>query len=67
MELNIFRKEDTKYSQLWQNGYKEANWKKLISAVIDKAEPCNQHSLVDFGFGMGAALDFFEKKGFYVE
>ena len=52
MKSEIFRTEDMKYSDLWQDGYTDANWIKLARAALSKVHP-NGHaiSLIDFGFG----------------
>ena len=68
MDPFTFRNEDRKYSELWQNGYSDANWKRLAKSVLERVKSdYSTQSLIDFGFGRGTALDFFEKNGFYVE
>lgn len=66
MDKTTFQNEDKKYSELWQDGYKDANWKRLAMILL-KEVPNHEKSLIDFGMGRGTALDFFEQKGFYVE
>src|SRR3989344_6355215 len=65
MDLSVFHREDRKYSALWSNGYRDANWQRLARKVLKKVSP-NEHSLVDLGFGKGTAMDFFEQSGFTV-
>ncbi len=68
MNSVIFGREDSKYSSLWMSGYKDANWKKLAKIGLTLAKSMGGNpSLVDFGFGRGSAMDFFEEKGLYVE
>ena len=68
MDLTVFRREDRKYSGLWADGYSDANWDRLAKRVFTKLNS-NGHriSLIDFGFGTGNAMDYFERRGFYVE
>jgi len=69
MDAETFAREDRKYSELWKDGYREANWKRLARAVLGSCTPNKngqRTSLIDLGFGRGAALDFFEEKGFRV-
>ncbi len=70
MDYELFNREDTKYSDLWQDDYKEAHWKRLAKGVLSEVKlsgdiPYNMQ-LIDFGFGRGSTLEFFSKKGFYV-
>lgn len=68
MDQATIQREDAKYSALWQNGYKDAHWKRLAGKVLKKASSCSPPvSLVDFGFGRGTALDFFEEHGLSVQ
>jgi hypothetical protein len=63
----IFQKEDLKYSALWQNDYKDANWQRLAKVGIRLSKNLDgDKTLVDFGFGRGSAMKFFEDKGFKV-
>lgn len=61
MDLNLFRREDEKYSELWRDNYKDAHWRRLANALAGCA--AKGESVIDFGFGRGTALDFFEEKG----
>jgi hypothetical protein len=64
MDTSTFRREDQKYSALWVNGYKDANWKRLARAGLRLAESLDGNpTLIDFGFGRGSAMDFFEGRG----
>lgn len=68
MHYDLFRREDRKYSALWQANYSDANWRKLAAATLKKVHMNgNKPVLVDFGFGTGNAMEFFEQRGFYVE
>lgn len=68
MECSVFSHEDRKYSLLWRDGYSDANWKRLARVGLRLAKSFNEHpSIIDFGFGRGSAMDFFEDKGLYVE
>ncbi|MBS3113718.1 class I SAM-dependent methyltransferase [Candidatus Woesearchaeota archaeon] len=67
MDTIRFGRENRKYSALWQNGYGDANWRRLAKYVLAKVDTSERLSLIDFGFGRGAALDFFERHAFYVE
>ncbi len=67
MESLIFQKECQKYDVLWMNGYKDANWKRLAKVGLKLAKDIANPSLIDFGFGNGSAMDFFENQGVYVE
>ncbi len=64
MPEDFFKTEDRKYSLLWQDSYKEAHWKKLASKLIEQYPP--HSSLIDFGFGNGSALRYFQNKGYQV-
>lgn len=67
MENILLMGEDRKYSDLWENGYNDARWGKLAGKVIKlKKEYSEDPSLIDFGFGTGNSMDFFEKKGLNV-
>jgi 2-polyprenyl-3-methyl-5-hydroxy-6-metoxy-1,4-benzoquinol methylase len=67
MEHSFFAAEDDKYSALWKDDYRDANWKRLASIVLKKTASYDGHvSLLDFGFGSGRSIDFFESKGFNV-
>jgi len=66
MDVATFNKEDKKYSDLWVNGYKDANWLRLAKEILKRVKIPNS-SLIDFGFGRGTALNYFEKKGFTIE
>ncbi len=66
MDVTTFNKEDKKYSDLWLNDYKDANWLRLAKESSKRVKIPNP-SLIDFGFGKGTALDYFEEKGFYIE
>ncbi|MCK5283709.1 MAG: methyltransferase domain-containing protein [Nanoarchaeota archaeon] len=67
MDPKSFAIEDKKYSDLWQHDYKDANWRRLANAVLKQAESNgNNPLLIDFGFGRGTAMDFFESNGIYV-
>lgn len=65
MQARIFRQEDAKYSALWSNGYKDANWERLAKAAVERVN--GSSSLVDFGCGRGKAMDFFARRGMYCE
>ena len=65
MDKSTFLTENKKYSRLWQNGYKPANWERLAKALTGRIDPHGK-TLMDFGFGKGNALDFFENRGFRV-
>ena len=67
MDEKRFKIEDKKYSGLWKNGYKDANWKKLANEALKMKSLYKNPSLIDFGLGNGNALDFFEGKDFHVE
>jgi hypothetical protein len=68
MDSAIFQKEDKKYSLLWANGYSDANWKRLAKYGWKLARSIKEKpSIVDFGFGRGSTMDFFQDKGLYVE
>jgi ubiquinone/menaquinone biosynthesis C-methylase UbiE len=66
MEKDIFIREDRKYSQLWMNGYKDANWIRLATVVLKEINENNCLSIIDFGFGKGNAMKYFENKGFKI-
>jgi ubiquinone/menaquinone biosynthesis C-methylase UbiE len=68
MDTNLFRKEDSKYSGLWQNGYKDANWHKLANYALNVANSIDgKVTMVDFGFGKGTAMDFFISNGIDIQ
>lgn len=64
MDRNLFRGEDEKYSKLWRDSYKDAHWERLANRLAREA--VKGESVIDFGFGRGAALDFFEGNGLVV-
>ena len=67
MEKKLLGKEDKKYSDLWENNYNDARWRKLAGKVIKlKKRYSKIPSLIDFGFGTGNSMDFFEENGFNV-
>ena len=39
MDLSVFHREDRKYSALWSNGYRDANWQRLARKVFKKVSP----------------------------
>jgi ubiquinone/menaquinone biosynthesis C-methylase UbiE len=64
MDDTEFRTEDQKYSYLWANGYRPARWKLLAKALLKRAEGVSPApSLIDFGSGLGNAVEFFAEKG----
>lgn len=68
MDTHTFQREDKKYSDLWQDGYGNANWQRLANVVARVAESYNEKPyIIDFGFGSGYAMDFFEGRGLCVE
>jgi len=66
MKDETLQREDKKYSGLWQYDYNEANWKRLAKKVAKVAREFENPSLIDFGFGLGNAMDFFENEGLRV-
>ena len=67
MKESTFQREDLKYSFLWNNGYTDANWKRLAREGIKKIESLEgAPSVIDFGFGRGSAMNFFEERGIEV-
>jgi len=66
MEPNLLQREDKKYSELWKNGYNDANWKRLANIVIKEQGLGKNLPLIDLGFGKGTAMEFFEEKGYDV-
>lgn len=65
MDPSTFSFEDEKYSALWISGYSDAHWKRLARTALRFAS--SEKPIVDFGFGKGSALDYFESHGFPVE
>jgi len=61
-----FQRIQQMYNHLWQNGYGDANWKRLANIVIERNKG-GDNSLIDFGFGTAKAMRFFRNNGFYVE
>jgi SAM-dependent methyltransferase len=67
MNQSIFQRESAKYDALWQDGYRDANWPVLASAVNrNVSTKGHSPSLIDFGFGRGNALAFFQNLGYDV-
>ena len=67
MDVQQFDAEDRKYSELWRGDYKDARWGRLATRLLKHtAHDATQGSLIDLGFGQGAAMDFFERRGFSV-
>jgi hypothetical protein len=62
-----FTIEDHKYSRLWQDGYKEAHWKRLARFALKTTRGTTPLSGVDFGFGNGNTMDYFLSHGFHVQ
>ncbi len=68
MNETVFHREDQKYSSLWMDKYKDANWKRLAKTGLKLTESLNENpSIIDFGFGRGSAMNFFYQNGLYVE
>jgi len=68
MEESTFQREDRKYSSLWSSGYTSANWERLAKAGIKKIHFLKgTPSMIDFGFGKGAAMKFFEENGIEIK
>ncbi|MBI4020250.1 MAG: methyltransferase domain-containing protein [Candidatus Aenigmarchaeota archaeon] len=65
MDAATFAKEDRKYSALWQNGYMDANWGRMARKALITMHNASGKSIVDFGFGRGSAMDYFEGHGFH--
>ncbi len=64
MDAQQFDAEDRKYSELWRGDYKDARWGRLATRLLKyTAHDATHSSLIDFGFGRGAAMDFFERRG----
>jgi len=62
MNETVFHREDQKYSSLWMDKYKDANWKRLAKTGLKLTESLNENpSIIDFGFGRGSAMNFFIK------
>lgn len=68
MEHGFFREEDRKYSSLWADNYASANWS-VLARTVARHFPASlpyRKKLIDFGFGNGESLNFFEQRGFKV-
>jgi SAM-dependent methyltransferase len=61
MDEEIFNREDLKYGELWEDGYRASRWPWLAERLVDSVY-CGQ-SVIDFGFGNGEALEFFDWSG----
>jgi SAM-dependent methyltransferase len=64
MDPARFRTEDEKYSYLWAHGYRPARWRLLAKALLQRArEVSGRASVVDFGAGLGNAVEYFSRQG----
>jgi SAM-dependent methyltransferase len=65
MDQAEFDVEEEKYSHLWAHGYKPARWKLLAGKLLAAAEAEPERpSILDFGSGLGNAVEYFAGKGY---